>query len=418
MGRQNNACATRPYTSICCAIGFHSQSCSGIVRVLLTLQTLFFKLKCYAACLKYRSTLTMPRTKTNGAPSQVPTARKQTAINSYGRIRKTALLNGKNVTSQEAKVLDVSKSQSISEYTPPASRTVKRKRDKHDDHPDERKEPPRKISKTSDQRSKVRATGPSTPRKSRFNLQDLPTPSKQKCEKDEADYALRDKTVGALDVSEPTPSHLTTPSKLCHSNPQDLLTPEPTPTKPRSPRASLVTPTKGQQRLTDLKSLVAQAQGATESQPTQTENVHGASKSQLLKSRTTSLYSRLQAKSAARANAPPPPSPEELARRAALQRLPDVVRVLALPPARETKSRWSNPLPGLIQKIQQSARSPMGSSEIDRCLRLLVAEAEELDAVGFVSFLKRGEMEAVIVDVKFRPMEVERRVGEMLAKPP
>lgn len=211
-----------------------------------------------------------------------------------------------------------------------------------------------------------------------------------------------------------TPTSATSPQQ--RSNPQNLPTPESTPTKPTSPRQSKLTPTKGQQRLYDIKSLVAGAQKveAATLAPSVPESPSNRKANAVL-SRSTSLYDRLKAKAAERANAPPPPSAEEVARRNALQRLPDVVRVLAMPPARKTQARGSHSLKALTERVQQSARSPMSPEEIERCLRLLVDEADTLKTTGFVRFSKAGTVTVVTIDARARPHELEKTVAGMTA---
>ena len=207
-----------------------------------------------------------------------------------------------------------------------------------------------------------------------------------------------------------------TPTKS-RSNPQNLPTPDTTPTKPLSPRTPQSTPSRGQQRLLDIKSLVADAQKAQAfTDPVSIPDSPSNRKAKELHSRSSSLYDRLKAKAVERAKAPPPPSAEIVARRNALQRLPDVVRVLAMPAAKKTQARGSYSLKAIIGRVQQSARCPMGSREVERCLRLLSDEAEALDAVGFLSFLKTGKMEAVTVDARYRPVELEERVAELVKR--
>ncbi|KAL9088530.1 MAG: hypothetical protein Q9159_003020 [Coniocarpon cinnabarinum] len=202
-----------------------------------------------------------------------------------------------------------------------------------------------------------------------------------------------------------------TPTKP-RSNPQNLPTPETTPTKPLSPSIKPTSSTRGQQRLLDLRSLAADAQKSQNANSTDAPDSSPHRKATALQSRSTSLYDRLRAKSMQRANAPAPLSPEAIERRNALRRLPDVVRVLAMPPAKKTQARGSYSLKSLVGRVQVSARSPMGAREIERCLRLLEEEGERLGAVGFVRFVRTEKMVAVTVDARARPLEIERRVAE------
>lgn len=107
-----------------------------------------------------------------------------------------------------------------------------------------------------------------------------------------------------------------------------------------------------------------------------------------------------------------------MVRRAALQRVPDVVRVLAQPPSAsdEGSQRKSWSKESLVLRIQQSARSVLGEREIEDCLRVIEEEGKALGCEGFLRFKSFGvDKEAVIVDSRCRPLEVELRVKEIQA---
>ena len=238
------------------------------------------------------------------------------------------------------------------------------------------------------------------PKRKRDDSEDVPEDSTNKLEQ-------------ASKKAKADTQHPATPIKS-RSNPQDLPTPDLTPSKPQSPRRLLATPTRGQQRLTDIKALAASAQ--ERQNQTLASNVPDSPsnrKSKALQSRSMLLYDRLKAKADERAKAPPPLSADGIARKNALQRLPDVARVLALPPAKKTQARASYSLKAMVERVQQSARSPMGAAEVERCLRLLADEAERLKAVGFVSFSRMGKTEAVTVDARYRLLDIEKRAVQV-----
>lgn len=156
----------------------------------------------------------------------------------------------------------------------------------------------------------------------------------------------------------------------------------------------------GQQRLENLKGMASAAQ--TES-ATRKENVM-LKRPAAVKSRSQSLLDRIQAKELVQSSLPPSPTKASLERRAALQRVCEIVSILSLPHTTGRRQTYSLPL--LVQTIQNSACSLMSKEEIERCVRLL---AEEV-ARGFVSVVRTADVVGIVVDHKYRPNDLEERI--------
>ncbi|KAL1648503.1 hypothetical protein SLS58_002258 [Diplodia intermedia] len=115
-------------------------------------------------------------------------------------------------------------------------------------------------------------------------------------------------------------------------------------------------------------------------------------------SRATSLLDRILAKQAAAAAGPAGPTPEARARKAALQRCEDVLATLSLlamtTGSSSVSSRVSFPLARLVRDIQTSSRSPIGPEEIKKVVEVLTSDI----VPGYISLVKMGTLEAVVVD--------------------
>ena len=164
---------------------------------------------------------------------------------------------------------------------------------------------------------------------------------------------------------------------------------------PITPCASLskIAPiSKGQRRLEDLKAGAIKAQqkplSATSANPT----VLPLSKPKQTSTRSTDLFSRLKAKQLHQSTLSPPPSPETLARKSALQRLREITPVLESLAFSSKKhanddaatiSTKSSPhpvsftMPTLVQHLQMSLRNPIGKEEVIRSVRVLAEVAPE-----------------------------------------
>lgn len=162
---------------------------------------------------------------------------------------------------------------------------------------------------------------------------------------------------------------------------------------------------KGRQRLLDLKSTAIRAQ----LDPASHVKSPHARKANPVHSRGQSLRERLKAKEQLKASLPSPPSKAEQERKAALQRVGDILPVLTL--HRGSGIRTSQSLATLVQIVQTSARSPLSGSEVERCLSLL---AEELTP-GFVEIIEAGEVTAVVIDQSQRPFDMDARIEKAIS---
>lgn len=145
---------------------------------------------------------------------------------------------------------------------------------------------------------------------------------------------------------------------------------------------------RGHQRLADLKA--SQAKSTAESvHPVKLETEQKTTAS--IQNRGTTLLDRILAKQALSASLPAGPTKEQLERRAALHRVEDVARVLDLLAA--GRARCSFSMPAMVQRLQQSLRSPMSKDEVVKCLSVM---AEEITP-GFVSLVKSGTVTGVVV---------------------
>jgi hypothetical protein len=162
---------------------------------------------------------------------------------------------------------------------------------------------------------------------------------------------------------------------------------------------------KGQRRLEDLRNIAIKAQKSP-LQPA-TANVIPLPKQPAEKTmvRSTDLFSRLKAKQLYQSTLPLPPSSATLARKSALQRLPEVAPVLQSLAVSSKKhcnnvavrrlghtndAHVSFTMPTLVQHLQMSSRNPVGKEEAARCVTLL----EEVTP-GWVSIKKMGKATCV-----------------------
>lgn len=126
------------------------------------------------------------------------------------------------------------------------------------------------------------------------------------------------------------------------------------------------------------------------------------------------LLERLRMKAEASKNAPPPLTKEELARRAALGRLEEVVAVLHLLSTSSSvgQARISFTLPTIIGKLKDSFKTPIAKSEAELCVRVLCELAPE-----WCKLVKMGRGEAIVVSVKLKPSDADmaERVRKALA---
>ncbi|KAH7350524.1 hypothetical protein BKA65DRAFT_452945 [Rhexocercosporidium sp. MPI-PUGE-AT-0058] len=154
---------------------------------------------------------------------------------------------------------------------------------------------------------------------------------------------------------------------------------------------------KGQRRLEDLKS------GITIKETVKAKVEVAGPKLTLLE--------RLRAKQLEQSNLPPPPSKAEIARKAAMGRIDEVVSILIILSTSTSigQSRISFTLPTIIGKLRDSFKTPMSKEEADTCIRLLATEI----APEWVKLVKMGKVEALVVNRDERPgeLDIKERVG-------
>jgi hypothetical protein len=123
------------------------------------------------------------------------------------------------------------------------------------------------------------------------------------------------------------------------------------------------------------------------------------------------LLERIRQKEAHKSTLPTPPTKEELARIAALQRADELLSILDLLAAGKGAGlRASFPLTALVTSVQASIRSPMSKEEIENCLAVLEKDV----ATGYVSCVAFGSMRCVVVNKAMKPWpeEVARRLKD------
>lgn len=177
-----------------------------------------------------------------------------------------------------------------------------------------------------------------------------------------------------------------TPSAFLSALPTHPITPHPSLSK----LAPLLS--KGQLRLSDLKAGAIRAQQAALRITTANISPLPNTSAKAAKARTTDLFSRLAAKQLHQSTLPLPPSSETLARRSALQRLPEVAPVIeslstsskkhcdddaAAEATRVRVTHASFTMPTLVQHLQMSLRNPIGKEEAVKCVRLLAEVVPE-----------------------------------------
>ncbi|KAF1999771.1 hypothetical protein P154DRAFT_436321 [Amniculicola lignicola CBS 123094] len=125
--------------------------------------------------------------------------------------------------------------------------------------------------------------------------------------------------------------------------------------------------------------------------------------------RKTNLLDRILAKQALAAAAPAAPSSAELQRLAALQRAEEVLGVLSLIAASKPGVRVSFTMSALVQSLQGSIRTPLSREEVQRCVEVLASEV----APGYLSVVKMGGMNSVVINRGMRVVDVKSRLNAL-----
>lgn len=128
-------------------------------------------------------------------------------------------------------------------------------------------------------------------------------------------------------------------------------------------------------------------------------------------SRGSSLLDRIQAKQQLLASRPDGPTQQELDRKAALDRIEDVARVMDLLAGARPRVSFSSQT--MVQHLQGSLRNPISKDEAERCMDLMASEI----APSFVSLIKTGSVRGVVVTRAGRPTtaDLRRRLDEAAA---
>jgi len=122
--------------------------------------------------------------------------------------------------------------------------------------------------------------------------------------------------------------------------------------------------------------------------------------------RKTNLLDRILAKQEAAKMGPCAPTPAELARKAALQRTPEVLGVLSLLCANRPGMRVSFSTTTILQQLQGSIRTPISKEEAMKCVEVLASEV----APGYVSVVNMGTISSVVINPALRPLDIKRRL--------
>lgn len=152
---------------------------------------------------------------------------------------------------------------------------------------------------------------------------------------------------------------------------------------------------KGQRRLEDLRAGIVVKKETKEKLP---ETPDG---------KKLTLLERLRAKQLHQSTLPPPPSNADIARKAALQRIEEVVGVLSILSTSSSigQQRISFTLPTVLGKLRDSFKTPISREEGATCVRLLVSEI----APEWVRIVKMGKVEALVVNRDEKPGEDDIR---------
>ncbi|KAM3086964.1 hypothetical protein ACMFMG_001077 [Clarireedia jacksonii] len=151
---------------------------------------------------------------------------------------------------------------------------------------------------------------------------------------------------------------------------------------------------KGQRRLEDMKAGIAIKKDVKKDNSTE------ASKPTEKK---TTLLERLRAKQLRQSLLPQAPSKSDMERRAALQRMEEVVSVLSILSTSGSagQQRVSFTLPTLLGKLKDSFKTPISKDEGSTCVKLLASEI----APEWVQVVKMGKTEALVFDREKKPGE-------------
>lgn len=171
---------------------------------------------------------------------------------------------------------------------------------------------------------------------------------------------------------------------------------------------------KGRKRLREFKESVQQGRAQKKNRPSQGKENEPAILGQPVQAkitefaavRKTNLLDRILAKQEAAKAGPCAPTPAELARKAALQRTPEVLGVLSLLCANRPGMRVSFSTTTILQQLQGSIRTPISKEEAMKCVEVLANEV----APGYVSVVNMGTISSVVINQTMRPLDIQSRL--------
>ncbi|KAL1858302.1 hypothetical protein VTK73DRAFT_7847 [Phialemonium thermophilum] len=152
---------------------------------------------------------------------------------------------------------------------------------------------------------------------------------------------------------------------------------------------------KGQRTLDEFKKEVTKKQQEEKEARAQAEPALNPDGSRM------SLLDRIRLKEVQMAQAAPPPSPAELQRRAALQRVDDIAGVIGMLSMATAagRPRISFTMAAILVKLKDSLRIPISPEEGACCVRLIAAEI----APQWLRVVKIGGKENVVIQTAFQP---------------
>ncbi|KAH8820832.1 hypothetical protein F5884DRAFT_765384 [Xylogone sp. PMI_703] len=159
----------------------------------------------------------------------------------------------------------------------------------------------------------------------------------------------------------------------------------------------------GQRRLEELKSGLNKKKEEAQEKKQEKEKERGKEKT----GTRPTLLERLRAKQLQKSNLPPPPSKQELDRRAALQRIEEVAAILGVLSTSSSigQQRISFTIPTVVSKLQDSFRTPISKPEAEQSIRLLAAEV----APAWAKMAKMGKVDCLVVMRDQRPSDDDLR---------
>lgn len=162
-------------------------------------------------------------------------------------------------------------------------------------------------------------------------------------------------------------------------------------------------PSKGQDRLDDLKKGAVQAR--SEEKASQRPVVAAEAKTSTgVASRGSSLLDRILAKQSLISSQGSGPTQEEIDRKIALNRIEDIIPVIDV--LAGSRPRVSFSTQTMVSYLQNSLRNPISREEAERCLELMASEVTP----GFITMFRSGQVKGIVITRAGRPSNQEVRL--------